>query len=65
MLSRTMVNLTPLRDYDQHLILNVYIKDPVILLHAHSASFAHNFVSGMQSFYFSEYQDAIVSQTCH
>ena len=36
----------------------------VILLPAHPASFAHNFVSGMQSFYFSESQDAIVLQTC-
>ena len=33
---------------------------PEILLHAHPASFAHNFVSGMQSFYFSESQDARV-----
>ena len=32
----------------------------VILIPAHPASFAHNFVSGMQSFYFSESQDAIV-----
>ena len=32
----------------------------VILLPAHPASFAHNFVSGMQSFYFSESQDVIV-----
>ena len=38
---------------------------PVILLPAHPASFAHNIVSGMQSFYFSESQDAIVLQTCH
>ena len=30
----------------------------VILLPAHPASFAHNFVSGMQSFYFSESRDA-------
>ena len=37
----------------------------VILLPAHPASFAHNFVSGMQSFYFSVSQDAIVLQTCH
>ena len=37
----------------------------VILLPAHHASFAHNFVSGMQSFNFSESQDAIASQTCH
>ena len=37
----------------------------VILLPAHPASFAHNFVSGMQSFSFSKSQDAIVLQTCH
>ena len=37
----------------------------LILLPAHPASFAHNFVSGMQSFYFSESQHAIVLQTCH
>ena len=37
----------------------------VILLPAHPASFTHNFVSGMQSFYFSESQDAMVLQTCH
>ena len=37
----------------------------VILLPTHPASFAHNFVSGMQSFYFSESQDATVLQTCH
>ena len=37
----------------------------VILFPGHPASFAHNFVSGMQSFYFSESQDAIVLQTCH
>ena len=37
----------------------------VILLSAHAASFAHNFVSGMQSFDFSESQDARVLQTCH
>ena len=44
-----------------------YILDAqaVILLPAHPASFAHNFVSGMQSFYFSESQDAIVLQICH
>ena len=30
------------------------------LLPVHPASFAHNFVSGMQIFYFSESQDAIV-----
>ena len=38
---------------------------PVILLSAYPASFAHNFVSGMQSVYFSKSQDAIVLQTCH
>ena len=38
---------------------------PVILLPAHPASFVHNFVSGMQSFYFIKSQDAIVLQTCH
>ena len=32
----------------------------VIVLPVHSVSFAHNFVSGMQSFYFSESQYAIV-----
>ena len=37
----------------------------VILLPGHPASFAHNFVSRMQSFYFSESQDAKVLQTCH
>ena len=34
-------------------------------LTVHPASFAHNFVSGMQSFYFSESQDAMVLQTFH
>ena len=38
---------------------------PVILLPAKPASFAHNFVSGMQSFYFGESKDAIGLQTCH
>ena len=37
----------------------------VIFLPAHPASFAHNFVSGMQSFYFTESQDVIVLQICH
>ena len=37
----------------------------VILLLAHPASFAHDFVSGMQNFHFSESQDAIVLQTSH
>ena len=32
----------------------------VIFLPAHSASFAHSFVSEMQSFYFSESQDEMV-----
>ena len=32
---------------------------------AHPASFAHHFVSGMQSFYFDKSEDAIVLQTCH
>ena len=35
------------------------------LLPVHPASFAHSFVSGMQSFYFSKSQDAIVLQTSH
>ena len=39
--------------------------DLVIFLPAHPASFAHNFVSGMQSFYFSESQDAVIFQNCH
>ena len=42
-----------------------FYPDSVILLPVHPASFAHNFVSGMQSFYFNESQDAIVLQTCH
>ena len=33
----------------------------MILLPVHPASFVHNFVSGMQSFYFSKSQDAIVN----
>ena len=37
----------------------------VILLPAHPAFFTRNFVSGMQSFYFSESQDAMILQTCH
>ena len=37
----------------------------MILLSVHPASFAHNFVSGMQSFYFSQSQDAIELQTWH
>ena len=37
----------------------------VIFLPAHPASFTHNFVSGMQSFYFSKYHDTIVLQTYH
>ena len=38
---------------------------PVIFLPAHPASFAHNFVSGMQSFHFRESQDAMVLRACH
>ena len=37
----------------------------VIFLPAHPASFTHIFVSGMQSFYFSESQDAMKFPTCH
>ena len=37
----------------------------MILLPAHPASFTHNFVSGMQSFYLNESQDAMVLQTYH
>ena len=37
----------------------------IFFLPAHPASFTHNFVSGMQSFYFSEAEDAMVLQTCH
>ena len=33
------------------------------ILSAHAASYTHNFVSGMQSFYFSESQGAMVLQT--
>ena len=35
------------------------------VLPAHPASFVHNFVSGMQSFHFSETQDAMVLQIYH
>ena len=53
--------------YQQFLIVSkiTFITLTVILLPAHPASFAHNFVSGMQSFNFSESQDAMVLQTCH
>ena len=37
----------------------------VIILPAHPASFAHCYVSGMQSFCFSESHDAMVWQTCY
>ena len=37
----------------------------VIFLPVRPASFAHTFISGMQSFYFSESQYAMVLQTCH
>ena len=47
-------------------VLNSCFQNPsessaVILLPANPASFVHNFISGLQSFYF----DAIVLQTCH
>ena len=35
--------------------LNQTTSGSVILLPAHPASFTHNFVSGLQSFYFSEW----------
>ena len=37
----------------------------VIFLPAHPASFTHKFCSGMQSFNFSESQDAMVLHTFH
>ena len=37
----------------------------VIFLPVQPTSFTHTFVSEMQSFYFSESQDAMVLQTCH
>ena len=37
----------------------------VIFLPANPASFTHSFVSGMQSFYFSESQYAMILQACH
>ena len=40
-------------------------REAVLLVLAHPASFAHNFSSGMQSFYFSESQDAMVLQAYH
>ena len=33
--------------------------DTVIFLHAHPACFTHSFVSGMQSFHFKEFEDAM------
>ena len=56
--------------YQQHMLLTLrklILKYTltVILLPAHPASFAHNFVSGMQSFDFSESLHAIVFHTCH
>ena len=56
---------TPLLDWLQSFKQFSLMCHTVILLPAHPASFAHNFVSGMQSFYFSESKDAIVLQTCH
>ena len=37
----------------------------MIFLPVRPASFSHNFFSGMQSFYLSESQDAMVFQICH
>ena len=53
-------------DYLQRCIAEIFCtRTSVILLPSHPASFAHTFVSGMQSLYFSESQDAIVLQHCH
>ena len=49
----------------EYLNKSIHVGVAVILLPAHPASFVHDFVSGMQSFYFSESQDAIVLQTCY
>ena len=46
-------------------VLKRIVSPSVILFPRHPASFVHNFVSEMQSFYFSESQDAIILQTCH
>ena len=43
----------------------VVLTQAVILSSAHPASFEHNFVSGMQNFYLSQSQDAIILQNCH
>ena len=43
----------------------VQIQITAIFLPEHPASFVLKFVSGMQSFYFIESQDAMVLQTCH
>ena len=40
-------------------------QEAVLLVPAHPASFANNFFSRMQSFYFSESQDAMVLQAYH
>ena len=42
-----------------------YVNTCSDFLSVHPASFTHNFVSEMQSFCFSESQDAMVLQTCH
>ena len=48
---------------DESQLAGTFMYEPsVILLPAHPASFAHNFVSGMQSFYFSQSQDAMLLQ---
>ena len=49
----------------RELVALLNLSSSVILLPAHPAFFTHNFVSGMQSFYFIESQDALVLQTCH
>ena len=65
----SMAETPPVRSLMKSLIsaLTLHLIDTPFsdLLPAHPVSFAHNFVSGMQSFNFSESQDAIVLQTCH
>ena len=47
-------------------VVDILNSKSVIFLPAHLASFAHNFVSGMQNFYFSEYLGMQKKlQTCH
>ena len=57
-----------LKGTDQTAWMRICCSQPleaVILLPAHPASFTHNFISGMHSFYFRESQDAMILQTCH